>query len=271
MADTASDRQAPSPTPRRRADDGMKSLGKVVSVLECFSVNERSLSLSEISRRTGYPKSTTHRLVAAMREVGFLDQDRERERYRLGLRLFEFGDLVLANLDVRREARPIMETLQQMTGQAVHLAVFDGYRAVVVHRAAPTRESGAQAGIIESAPVHCTSIGKAMLAFQPEDVVERVLAAGLPRHTDQTITDPDHLRNELRDVHERGYAVDNEEHEPGGRCVGAPIRDQNGRVYAAVSVSGSAWQITDKDVPNLAKVVVHHARVISQRLGWHGE
>jgi DNA-binding IclR family transcriptional regulator len=253
---------------KRETDDGLKSLVKVVRILECFSVNDRALSLADICQRTGFPKSTTHRLVASMREVGFLDQDRERDRYRLGLRLFEFGDIVLANLDVRREARPIMETLQQMVGQAVHLAVFDGLRAVVIHRADGAGDA-AKSSLIENAPVHCTSLGKAILAFQSEEAIERVIASGLSRHTDQTITDPDALRATLLRVRETGYAIDNEEHQPGIRCVGAPIRDQTGRIFAGLSVSGPSWQMPLSEIPDLAKIVVYQARVISQRLGWH--
>ncbi|AMM85573.1 IclR family transcriptional regulator [Martelella sp. AD-3] len=254
---------------KTRGDEGLKSLSKVVRILECFSVNDRALSLATICQRTGFPKSTTHRLVASMREVGFLDQDRERDSYRLGLRLFEFGDIVLANLDVRREARPMMESLQHMTGQTVHLAVFDGMQAVVIHRVGTGNESHTKAGMIENAPVHCTSIGKAILAFQTEEAVERVISAGMSRYTDQTMTDPDDLRRALAEIREKGYAVDNEEHQPGLRCLGAPIHDQNGRVFAGISVNGPAWQIPENEIPDLAKIVVYQARVISQRLGWH--
>ena len=163
---------------KREPDDTLKSLAKIVRILECFSVNDRTLSLAEICRRTGLPKSTAHRFAATMREVGFLDQDKERDRYRLGLRLLEFGDIVLANLDVHREARPMVEALQRLTGQAVHLAVFDGMRAVVIHRADAASENAIASALIENAPVHCTSVGKAILAFQPAETVERVIASG---------------------------------------------------------------------------------------------
>ncbi len=255
---------------KRTPDDTLKSLTKVVRILECFSVNDRALSLAEICRRTGLPKSTAHRFAATMREVGFLDQDHERDRYRLGLRLFEFGDIVLANLDVHREARPMVEALQRMTGQAVHLAVFDGIRAVVIHRADPANENAIASALIENAPVHCTSVGKAILAFQPAEAVERVIASGLDRYTDRTIVQPEALRAALSEVRAQGYAVDDGEHQPGLRCVGAPIRNQAGRVIAGVSVSGPSWQIHLSEVPDMAKIVVRHAEIISQRLGWHG-
>jgi DNA-binding IclR family transcriptional regulator len=251
---------------KRDSEDNLKSLGKIVRILECFSINDRALSLNDICNRTGFPKSTTHRFLASMREAGFLDQDRERDRYRLGLRLFEFGNIVLSNLDLHREARPIIETLQRMTNQVVHLAVFDGLRAVVIHRADSVNENAT--AFIENAPVHCTSVGKAILAFQGPDIVDRVIASGLPRFTEQTITTAEGLRQELDLVRDRGFAVDDGEHQPGLRCVGAPIRDQMGRVFAGLSVSGPAWQIPSEKVVDVAKVVTYQAGIVSQRLGW---
>jgi len=254
---------------KRESEETLKSLTKLVRILECFSVNDRTLSLAEICQRTGLPKSTAHRCVVSLRDVGFLDQGRERDRYRLGLRLFELGDIVLANLDVHREARPMVDTLQRMTGQTVHLAVFDGLRAVVVQRVDSAGESGPTQGFIENAPAYCTSLGKAILAHQPDEVVDRVIASGLVRYTEQTIVDPEALRRVLEDVRKAGYAVDNGEHQPSLRCVGAPIRDQSGRVFAAVSISGPVWKISTDEIPELARIVIHQATVISQRLGWH--
>jgi DNA-binding IclR family transcriptional regulator len=254
---------------RRETDDNLKSLSKIIRILECFSINDRALSLADICQRTGLPKSTTHRFLASMRDVGFLDQDRERDRYRLGLRLFEFGNVVLSNMDLHREARPFVDNLQRITGQTIHLAVFDGLRAVVIHRADSTSDNGLASSLIENAPAHCTSVGKAILAFQAEDTVQRVIDAGLTYFTEQTITDPAKLRKTLQEIRDRGYSVDDEEHQPGLRCVGAPIRDQTGRVFAGASVSGPAWQISMADVPDLAKIVTYQTNLISQRLGWH--
>lgn len=255
---------------RRHSDENLKSLVKVVRVLECFSTMDRSLSLAEICQRTGFPRSTTHRLLSSMREVGFLDQDRERDRYRLGLKLFEFGNVVLANMDLHREARPYVETLGRISGQSVHLAVFDGRQAIVIHRHDPSPDSGTSPNFIEAAPVHCTSVGKAILAFQPDPVIERIIDGGLKRFTENTIAEPDRLREELALIRERGYSVDNAEHQPGLRCVGAPIRDSAGRVFAGISVSGAAWRLPVAEVENLSKIVMHHAAAISTSLGYRG-
>jgi DNA-binding IclR family transcriptional regulator len=254
-------------TARPRAEEGLKSLTKVVRVLDVFSTVDRALSLADIGQRTGFPKSTAHRLLAAMREVGLLDQDRERDRYRLGMKLFELGNIVLANMDLHREARPFVDALTRQSGQAVHLAVFDGHRALVIHRADASPEKGQPTALIEHAPVHCTSVGKAILAFQPVAAIDRVIAAGLIAFTDATITDPALLRAQLTEIRARGYATDEGEHQPGLRCVGAPIRDQRGRVVAAISITGPFWRLPLSEVEGLAKMAIHYANAISLSLG----
>lgn len=257
-----SDRQSADP------GDGLKSLVKVMRLLDCFSPIDRTLSLAEICQRTGLPKSTTHRLLAAMREEGLLDQDRDRDRYRLGLKLFELGNIVLSNMDLHREARPFVDVLARLSGQGVHLAVFDGRQAVVVHRAEPAPEMNSPLNLIESAPAHCTGVGKAILAFQPEPVLTRLLVGGLARHTDATLIDPAILAEDLARTRVRGYALDEGEHQPGLRCIAAPIRDQSGRVFAAISVSGPAWRLPSGEVESLSKIVVHNANAISLCLGY---
>jgi len=251
------------------SEDNLKSLAKIARVLDSFSTLERSLSLAEICQRTGFPKSTTHRLLSSMREIGVLDQDRERDRYRLGLRLFELGNIVLSNMELHREARPFVGALSRISGQLVHLAVFDGRQAVVIHRTDPAPE-GTPLALIENAPVHCTSVGKAILAFQPQTVVDRVIGDGLKRFTENTIIDAAKLARELAKTRSRGFAVDEGEHQPGLRCIGAPIHDQTGRVFAGMSISGPSWKIPAGDVKNLAPIVMHQAAGISAKLGYNG-
>lgn len=244
-------------------DEHLKSLVKIVRILECFSTVNRSLSLTELCAATGYPRSTTHRLAAAMRETGFLDQGRQRDRYRLGLKLFELGNIVLFNMDLHREARPHVEALSRVSGLLVHLAVFDGWHAVVIHRQEPTPKVGTPLALVETAPAHCTSVGKAILAFQPESVIKAVIKAGLVRYTDSTITTGPSLQTELKRIRSRGYAVDEGEHQPGLRCVGAPIRNSSGQVFAGLSVSGPTREVPQSEVEALSKIVIHHANQIS--------
>src|SRR5262249_47391708 len=184
--------------------------------------------------------------------------------------LFELGNIVLANMDLHREARPFVEALTRVSGHVVHLAVFDGRQAVVIHRSDPKPDAIAPVTFIESAPVHCTSVGKAIRAFQRARVMAGVMRAGLQRFTESTITEPAKLRGELARIEKRGYAVDNSEHQPGLRCVGAPIRDQTGRVFAGISVSGPARRISDDEVKKLSALVMHNASAISAKLGFRG-
>lgn len=263
VAQAMSARDSSSP----RADDGLKSLVKVVRLLDAFSTRNRTLSLTSLCAATGYPKTTVHRLLGAMRETGLLAQDTESDRYRLGMKLFELGNTVLANMDLHREARPFVDALTRQGGQAVHLAVFDGQRAIVIHRADSSPEKFLAAHTIEQAPIHCTSVGKAILAFQPDLVVRKIVAAGLTRYTETTITDPVRLRVALAAIREAGYALDEGEHQPGLRCIGAPIRDRSGAVIGGISLTGPAFRIPLTEVDALAKLVVHHANGISAALG----
>lgn len=255
-----------TPVKPARSDESLKSLTKVSRVLDCFDTAHRSLTLAEICARTGYPRSTTHRLLAAMREVGFIEQERERDAYRLGLRLFQLGNTVLANLELNREGRAIVDALHRLTGRAVHLAVFDGFRAVVIQRT--EAEPMLSNTMVENSPVHCTSVGKAILAHQSEETIARVIEAGLERFTESTFTEPDAFRAELERTRQRGYSIDDGEHQPGLRCIGAPIRNQAGNVFAGISVSSPAWQLSMTEVDELSQVVIYHANLISQRLGY---
>lgn len=251
-------------------DEGVKSLGKVARLLDCFSTRNRSLSLTDLCAETGFPKSTVHRLLAAMRDIGFIEQASERDRYRLGVKLLELGNTVLANMELHREARPFIDALARQGGQAVHLAVFDGQRAVVIHRADASADKTYAAHTIEQAPVHCTSVGKAILAFQPPALVDRIAKAGLTRFTELTITTAEALHAALAEIRARGYSRDEGEHQPGLRCIGAPIRDATGRVIAGISLTGPAWRFPVTEVEPLAKVVIHHADRISAALGFRG-
>lgn len=251
-----------------RSEQLLKSMLKAFAVLECFSTLERKLSVSDIARRTGLPRGTAHRVMATLREIGFVEQERERDQYRLGLKLFELGNIVLANMDLHREAKSFVEALTAVSGERVHLCVFDGLRTTLINRTEPAQGRTNTIVVMETSPAHCTATGKAALAFQADAVISRVIAFGLPSYTPNTITDPRELREELEKVRKRGYAVDNEELSLGIRCVGAPIRNMNGRVFASISVSGPARRITRNKVAALGQLVIQYANAISAQLGY---
>jgi DNA-binding IclR family transcriptional regulator len=248
--------------------DTLKSLAKMMAILDCFSTVERKLSAAEIALKTGIPRGTVHRIIRTMRDFGLVDQDRDRDQYRLGMKLFELGTTVLANMDLHREATGAVEALTRASGETVHLSIFDGKSSTVINRTDPDGARVNTLFILESSPGHATASGKVALAFQPLAAIERFIARGLARITPKTITDPQALRDELAAIRTRGYAQDNEELAPNVRCVGAPIRNASGSVFAAISVSGQAERFTPERVAAYADLTCHHALSVSLQLGY---
>lgn len=255
-------------TSREGESHNLKSLFKITEILDCFSLSERELSVSEIARRTGMPKSTTHRIIDSLRTVGFLDQDASRERYRLGLRLFEYGSTVLGSMELNRVANPFVEALTKRSGENVHLCVFNGSHMLLVKRASKVTSKQNTLTMMEESACYSTGVGKATLAFQPETTVRKIIEAGLVAFTPHTITDGERLRKELAETKSRGYAIDDREHDADVRCVAAPIRNANGRVFAAISVSGPTRRFEDNRIAALSTLVMEHAASISAQLGY---
>lgn len=255
-------------TARDSESSNLKSLFKIIDILDCFSLEERELSVSEIARRTGMPKSTAHRIADSLRVAGFLDQNASRERYRLGLRLFEYGSTVLGSMELNRVANPFIEALTKRSGENVHLCVFNGSHMLLVKRASKASSRQNTLTVMEESACHSTGVGKATLAFQPEATLRKIIEAGLAPFTSHTITDPQKLRDHLAEIRSQGYAIDDREHEADIRCIAAPIRNANGRVFAAVSISGPARRMTDERLATFRPLVMDHAASISVQLGF---
>lgn len=258
-------------TPVER-DSAAKSFKKMGAVLDCFSRTRESLSIADIAEETGLPRTTIHRIAASLKQIGLIDQDGRRGDYRLGLRMFHYGSVVLANLNLNERAHRHVVNLNTLTGEIVHLHMFDGSQMVCIEREEMGELRSTTLTTIEAAPVHCTSVGKAFLAFQPDDVIRRVVAAeGLERRTEKTLDTLATLLIDMKRIRERGYATDEEENEIGVQCIGAPIRDSRGRVFASVSVSGPTSRMPLARLTGLAPMVIKTANAISTELGWKGE
>lgn len=212
------------------------SIARAVSVLEALASAAGPLGVSELSRRCGFSKSSMQRALRALYEAGLLERD--GSQYRLGLRLFELGQQVPRQRDLREAARPFMADLGQATGHQVHLAVLDGndvlYLEVLRSPTAPSLPTR----MGSRWPAHGTGIGKAILAFSDADVVERLVSKGLPRLSERTISAPGTFVAELARIRERGVAYDLEESRAGVACVASPVFGNAGQVIAGLSVSG---------------------------------
>lgn len=217
-------------------------LGRTLALLESFRNTDDSLTLAELSRRTGLPKATVHRMTAEMRRERMLEQ-LDDGSYRLGLRLFEIGERVHSHRSLSQAALPIMEDLREATRQRIHLAVLEGVDVVYVEilGANLLRQIGSRTG--GRFPAHATGVGKAILAYSPAAVVQARVDAGLPRLTARTITTRGALHRDLRDVRTRGFAQDREESHLGISCVAAPVFGSDSKVTAALSITGRTTSI----------------------------
>ena len=248
--------------------NGVQSVGRAVSILELLADSQGEMGVTELGRRLGVHKATASRLVATLAHHGLVERNPVTDKYRLGFGLIHLAGSAMAGMDLAREARPVLEDLAERTEETVNLAVLDGDGVLNVDQITSPRAVASQSWIGRRTPWHCTSSGKALVAFLPEDELTQLLAAPLERHSRKTVTDPERLRAILAEARTRGYAQTIEELEDGLNAVAAPIRRADGQVIAAVSVAGPAFRMRPADLPRIARTVVDATGTISRRLGF---
>ena len=212
-------------------------LGRALGLMSAFRAGESAVSLAELARRSGVAKPTAHRLLGELEAWSMVE--RTPGGYRLGLRLFELGQVVPRQRDLQESATPILTDLHEATRETVHLAVPDGADVVYLQKLAVTGSPRIPSRLGGRMPAHCTGVGKVLLAFGPPSLLDAVLARGLPRCAPRSVTAPGLLRDRLADIRERGYAEEYEESAPGVACVAAPVLGPDGVAVAAISIT--AW------------------------------
>ncbi|MEU0568313.1 IclR family transcriptional regulator [Nonomuraea sp. NPDC005983] len=246
------------------------SLRRALTVLEHVrdhAGHEGGLTLTQLAEAVGVSKSTVLRLTVPLVETRLLERDRKSGAYRLGHGTLQLGQAYLATLDLRAVAAEESHRLMSEVRETVHLVVYDPPHVVYIDKVENETNVRMASRIGSRGPVHCTAVGKAILAWQPDEDVEEVISAGLPELTRHTITDPRRFRAELAAVRRRGYAVDDRENEPEVRCVGAPIFNHNDAVVAAISVSGLTSRVPAARVRELGPLVAGAAARVSRKLG----
>jgi DNA-binding IclR family transcriptional regulator len=246
----------------------LSSVANALRLLKVFSDEEYEIGISALAQRLALAKSTVHRLASTVIQAGMLEQNPETGRYRLGLALFELGSLVRRQMDVSTEAKPLLKLLKEKTGETVHLAILDHGSVLYINKIESGQAIRMSTSVGARAPVHCTADGKALLAFQPEEVVAQMIGQGLPVRSPKTITDPKALQRDLAAIRARGYAVDDEESELGLRSIAATIRSHSGAVIASLSIAGPAHRVSRKILLSYARDVVGAAEAVSQRMGY---
>lgn len=255
------------------SDSGLSSVGNAARLLKAFLSREREIGVSELARRLGLGKSTVHRLLTTLVQEGLVERNPETGAYRLGLVMFELGQVVHSHMDLHGAVGPVLAALREETHEGCQVGVLDGHDVVYIDRLESSHSLRLFNETGRRVPVHTTSSGKVLLAYLPDADLERVLAAALPltQMTPRSITDPDAFRAELDRVRARGWSEAVEEREVGVASIAAPIRDASGRVVAAVSIGAPAARMGSQQRRRLAEVVLEAGEAASRRLGWSPE
>jgi IclR family acetate operon transcriptional repressor len=241
--------------------DDRSVLAKAFRVLDAFGSDATVLTLSDLARRAHLPKSTAHRIVVQL--LGWGGLERAGAGFRLGTHLFELGNMVPPSRRLREAALPFMEDLYESAHETVHLGVLEGDEVLYLEKIGGHRQVRVPTAVGARMPLHCTALGKAILAFSPPDLLDRVLTKGLARRTSYTITVPAVLRAELATVALEGVAFDREESVLSVACTAAPVVDRAGGAVAALSVTGATTRF---DPQRLAPAVKTAALGLSRAL-----
>jgi DNA-binding IclR family transcriptional regulator len=246
----------------------LSSVAMAIKLLNAFSAQDAEMGISALSKRLGIAKSTVHRLATTLASGGLLEQTKDSRKYRLGITLFRLGALVRQRMDLYNEAKPFLLALGQRTGETIHLAILNERQVIYVYNLESEQAIRARSYIGVPKPAYCAAEGLAILAYQPSDMIDAVIADGLHPRTPNTITSPTKFRAALQEVRQRGVAIEDEEAEIGVRCIAAPVWDSNNAVVAAIGVAGPAQRLTKKALNAMAPDVIRTAQAISSRMGF---
>jgi DNA-binding IclR family transcriptional regulator len=249
------------------ASASLQSVEQALLLLEALA-ERGELGVSELAGILGRSTSGAYRLLATLQQHGYVQQVSRNRKYRLGVKLFELSAAFTRSLRVRDVARPMMDELVRATGETAHLSVFDRGEAINIETVESTSPVQVRSHVGSRSAAYATSTGKVLLAHQPTAVIEAVLEAGLTAHTAATLTDPLLLRQELADIRENGYAVNQGGWREGILGVAAPVRDVNGHVVAALSLAAPMNRVDEHRLEEFARLVRSVAAEVSTSLGW---
>jgi len=246
-----------------------KSLLRAIDILDLLEENA-ALSVTDISDLLAFPRSTTYKYLAVMREYRMVDYDQILEKYKLGMKLFEFGTAVQNRIAIDRIAHPYMEELSDHLGETVGLTVLDGNHALYIEKVEPG-SSNTMVLLLRKGirfPLHAGAASKILLAHQQDERIEGFLKTQrLVKYTEKTIVDPDKLRKEIKAIRKAGYAFSEEEIDLGVRALAAPVFDHEGKIAAGLVVFGPAQRIDDQTKEKILKSIFECSKKISKGIG----
>ena len=243
----------------------MSPLSKVFSIIEnVVAKQDKGVTYSEIVTALKLPKSSVHRLLKDLTELGYLNFNPETKRYFGSLRLAALGAEVMSNFQLRDHVRPHLLELHRETEHTTNLGILDGVMGVFVDKI-ESKDFGIKlfSEIGKTFPLHCTGLGKVLLAFSPEETTSKLLKAPLETVTERTITNPDVFKKELASIQQQGFALDNEEITRGIMCVAAPVFGFNQEMICAISIAMPAYVNQDRSIAPEIDAVKRYSQLIS--------
>ncbi|XOK62454.1 IclR family transcriptional regulator [Paenibacillus elgii] len=239
---------------------------RILRMLECFTIEKPEWGVTELSEHLGLYKSVVHRMLVTLEHRGFVTQNPQSQKYMLGIKLFELGVVVGNQMNLRTVAKPVMEELCENTKETVMLMIVDGLEGICVEKVESTQSVRYTSPLGKRVPLHAGATTKILLAYLPEDKIDKIISKGLPKFTDYTVSDPDELRQQLQTIRKQGYCISSNDFSLGGMGIAVPIMDHSGEVVAGLSISGLEFRMNDI-ADSLLRQCQAAADSISKRLG----
>lgn len=249
--------------------DAVSAVVKVFSILEALG-EQKEIGVSELSQRLMMSKATTFRFLQTLKQLGYVSQEEEADKYSLTLKLFELGAKSLEYVDLIQIADKEMWKIGQVTREAVHLGTLDENAIIYIHKIDSSYNLRMYSRVGRRNPLYCTAIGKILLAWESEAVIRQALKdESFDKKTQTTLLSVEQLLAELAVVRECYYAQDNEEQELGVRCIAVPVYDRLGHVVAGLSISFPTIRFDEQQIDNYVLLLKTAARNISEKMGFH--
>jgi DNA-binding IclR family transcriptional regulator len=246
----------------------VRAVERALQIMDCFDDGHPEMGISEIAQVVGLHKATAYRIVTTLVNYGYLEWLPDSQKYKLGLELSNLGYKVIRQMDLRKEALPHMRKLVQEWDETCDLSIYNQGRAFYIEVLRGSHALTIAATVGQRLPVHCTASGKLFLAYLPPEELDSILDQPLTAYTEQTITSPKKLRDQLEIVREQGYAIDNEEYELGICALAAPIFNHSGAVIAAIGGPSPTSRMTSERIAEIAAAYKEAGEAISRRMGY---
>ncbi len=248
----------------------IQAVSHALDLLEQFHDDVDELGVTELSKRLKLHKNNVFRLLATLESRGYIEQNKATENYRLGLKALELGQTFIKQMGLLRQAKPILEQIVEDCNETAYVAIYKEHHTVYLDVVETNLTVRVVSRVGSRLPAYCTAAGKVHMAFMTDEELDDLLSeTNFVQHTPSTITNADALKTELAKVREQGYAFDDEELDPGVRCIAAPIRDYTRRIVGAISVSGPSMRINNERIDDeLVPLVIKAGSDLSTRLGY---